>query len=339
MANDPATVVGFIDLGTNSVRLVLAEYRPDGSYAVLSRSKEVVRLGAGEFRDGVLKPDAMHRAAQACGRFAAMARWSGAEEIVAVATSATRDAKNQDEFIELVRETAGFDLRPISGEEEARLIYLGVATDAGIGKRRALFVDIGGGSTELIVGDAKQTHFVASLPLGAIRLHTLVPEASLTTPVSPLQYAAVKESVRAAAGEVIQELKGHATSLAIGSSGTIQNLAEIAVQAIHRRSGASSRLTAIDLKAVVGVLCALSLDERRHVPGINPSRAEIIIAGAAILETLMSDLGVTTITVSQRGLRDGLLVDYLAKRRRGLSVAEAATSSANAKLSKEKGAR
>src|SRR5262249_18994594 len=160
-------IVGFIDLGTNSVRLLLVRINANHSYTVLNEQKETVRLGEGEFRRSTLQPEAMRRAGLVCARFAEIARSRGAAQVLAVATSATREAENRASFLRHLRRIAGIDVRVISGKEEARLIYLGVSSGANIGGRQALFLDVGGGSTEVIIGDQQQYRFLDSLKLGA----------------------------------------------------------------------------------------------------------------------------------------------------------------------------
>ena len=149
-----AETVAYIDIGTNSVRLMVVRFEPDHSWTVLSMQKETVRLGEGEFGEvRLLQPAAMERAATVCARFADLARTHGATRFVTVATAATREARNAAEFVRLLRETAGLDVHVVSGKEEARLIYLGLLSRVHV-DGRALVIDIGGGSTEVAVGDA-----------------------------------------------------------------------------------------------------------------------------------------------------------------------------------------
>lgn len=304
-------MVGFMDIGTNSVRLLLARILPNHSYSVLSQQKEVVRLGKGEFPHSHLRQDAMNRAVLVCARFAEMARSFGAAEVVAVATSASREASNQEEFIERLRREAGLDVRVISGKEEARLIYLGVSSGMHLGKRRALFVDIGGGSTELIVGNSRHYEYLDTLKLGAIRLTSLFP-GSPTGKVGRSRYKEIVKYISNAAVQAVSHVRGYKVELAVGSSGTIMNLAEIATRRFEGRSlERDDVMTHEQLKEVLAHLCSLTLEQRRKVAGINPERADIIIAGGAIIDTLMDELGLGRIQISDRGLRDGMLVNYL----------------------------
>jgi exopolyphosphatase/guanosine-5'-triphosphate,3'-diphosphate pyrophosphatase len=307
-------VVAFIDIGTNSLRLLLVRINPNQSYTVLSDQKEVVRLGEGEFVEQHLQLEAMQRAALVSRGFADMARLNGAEEIIAVATSATREAENRDEFLRLLKHEAKLDVHVVSGREEARLIYLGVSNSVHLGEKKALFIDIGGGSTEVVVGSQAGYDHLDSLKLGAIRLTSLffVPDES--GPVSPERYAVIQQYVRNTAVRTVQAISQYSLDFIVGSSGTIENLADIAVQRFSkRRRQREDTVKFSQLQQVIEHLCSLPLEERRRVPGINPERADIIIPGGAIIETLMHDLGIQELRVSDRGLRDGLLVDYLSR--------------------------
>jgi exopolyphosphatase / guanosine-5'-triphosphate,3'-diphosphate pyrophosphatase len=303
-------VVGFIDVGTNSARLLLVRINANHSYTVLAELKETVRLGEGEFRRNLLQPDAVRRAALVCARFAEVARKRGATEIVAVATSAAREAQNRAAFLRHIRRVAHVDLRVISGKEEARLIYLGVASGANIAGRQTLFIDIGGGSTEVIIGDQQQYRFLDSLKLGAIRLSALFFRPDFDEPVTELRYDRLQRYVRTRSVRTLQRLRQFTIEQVIGSSGTIMNLAEIAMRMSQKRSWKKDDIiTREQLRSAVSLLCSLPLAERRRVPGINPDRADIIIPGAAILETLVQELDLPGLAVSERSLRDGMPVD------------------------------
>jgi len=307
-------VVAFMDIGTNSVRLLLIRVRPDHSFSILSEEKETVRLGEGLFQRNLLQPEAIRRAILVCDKFADMARSRGAEKIFAVATSATREAQNRMTFLRHLQRHSGLDVRVISGKEEARLIYLGVSSGSKLGTRRTLFVDIGGGSTEVIVGDQQQYFFLDSLKLGAIRLTTQFFHGDTSAAISPSRYARLQRFIRTRAIRTLQRLKSYSLDFAIGSSGTIMNLGEIAMRMVHKRGlKKDDVLTREQLRQVIQLLCSLPLEERKKIPGINPDRADIIIAGAAVIETLMQELDIPEIGISDRGLREGLPVDYLSR--------------------------
>ena len=309
-----AETVAYIDIGTNSARLMVVRFATDHSWTVLSMQKETVRLGEGEFGDvRQLQPAAMERAANVCARFADLARAHGADRFVTVATAATREARNAGEFVRLMRETAGLDVRVVSGREEARLIYLGLLSRVNV-DGRALVIDIGGGSTEVAVGGAGGADVVESISLGAIRLTTEGPPPDADGRYSAADYETFKHRVRLTSQHTLRDV-GRPEAAAYGTSGTAVNLAGVAARLLHERSpGRDEPLTRKDLRAVAKRLRAMTAGERRAVPGLSPARADIIVAGAAILDTLMEDLGIDTITaLDDCGLREGLLLDDLAR--------------------------
>jgi len=307
-------VVSFIDIGTNSVRLLVVRLNPNHSYTILTRQKQQVRLGEGEFDDDEIKAEATERLVVVCRKFTDLARTFSTEEFVAVATSAMREAINQSKILHLLRQEAQIDVRVISGQEEARLTYLGVASGIHIEDRQAFFIDIGGGSTEIAVGGDRTYQYLESFRLGAIRLSNLYFPSDSTGPVSADQYKRVQHHIRDTIIHSVKKVRSMKPVIAIGSSGTIMNLAEIAQKAIHPNSSTGDTvLSGKDLQKVIDLLCSLPLDQRRKVPGMNPERADIIIAGAAILESFMKELGLDTIMTTGRGLQDGLLVDYLSR--------------------------
>lgn len=313
IANKDKTVA-FIDIGTNSIRFLLARFHPNLTHTILSVQKETVRLGENEFTDDLLRPAAMARAVQVCKQFASMAHTNRTDEIIAVATSATREAQNKDEFLKLLRKQAKLNVHTVSGVEEARLIYLGVSNSFDLKGKSALFIDIGGGSTELIVGDQHKYEMLDSLKLGAIRLSSMLFAKNETKPIKPKHYKVVRQYVLNTAIRSLQKMKALGFGLVIGSSGTIENLASIAAYKFYGRPRRPDDILTLDqLNGVVKELCALPLDERARVPGINPRRADIIVAGACILQTIMKELDLEEIQVTDLGMQHGLLVDYMLK--------------------------
>ncbi|MDW5563899.1 MAG: Ppx/GppA phosphatase family protein [Methanomassiliicoccus sp.] len=301
-------VVAFIDLGTNSVRLLVVRLNPNCSYTVMTQEKEVVRLGEKEFVDRTLRREAMDRAVHVCTKFAELSRTYGADEIIAVATSAAREASNQGTLVERMKEEAGIDLGIISGKEEARLIFQGVRSAIDLGARTALFVDIGGGSTEVIVGDQNGHSFLDSLKLGAIRTTAAFLPDGYKGPIEDSVYNKMKRHARSEMVHTVKAISKRKFDLAVGSSGTIMNLAEMAARAYGGKPGI---LRMAHLKKLTAMMRAMTLEQRKLVPGINPERADIILGGAAILEAFMEDLKVEELTISERGVLNGLLVDYL----------------------------
>lgn len=304
--------VGFIDIGTNSIRLALVQITSNGAYTVLSEQKETVRLGEEEFKDNTLHPDAINRAVIVCQQFATMARNNNAQEIVVVATSAAREAKNKKSFIETLNTVAQLDVKIISGIEEARLIYLGVADGFDLKNETALMVDIGGGSTELIVANHNEYFHLDSMKLGAIRVSSkFFPEVD-PNPVSPEKYDKIKKHIRDVAIRPLQRVQEYSFDQIIGSSGTIENLASFAKYLSKGRAPNTGEMVSTkEIQAAIQHLCSLTLEQRSTLPGINPRRSDIIIGGAAIIETILEETNSKGLFVTNRTLRDGLLVDYL----------------------------
>lgn len=303
-----------MDLGTNSIRALIVRLNPNGSYTILTKQKELVRLGDGEFEHGTLLPEAIDRTVNVCRKFAELARSFGAGEIVAFATSATREAQNRDELLRRLEEEAGLTFGVISGREEARLIYLGVASAVDLGDRSMLFIDIGGGSTEVGVGDQHGYRLLESLQVGALRLTNLFVRPDPEGVVTPENYHEIRRHVRAEGIHPLRRLKDQTVDVAYGCSGTIQTLASTARHLCHPGVPETEYVLAhADLRRIAAYLCSLPLEERRRVPGMVADRADILIGGAAILDVLMEELGIPEIRISDRTLRDGMLVDYLSR--------------------------
>ena len=313
-ATDFPHTVAFLDFGTNSVRLLIVRVESNQSLTVLQKQKETVRLGEGEFGTGMLRPEAIARATDVAARFAQIAESAGAHEIVAVGTAAAREAENAEVLLQRLKQEAGIELRVVSGQEEARLIYLGVASGMEIGDHITFFIDIGGGSTETIVGNQNEHFYLHSHKLGAIRLSNLF-LGDTKDPVSSRDYETLRAYIRRSAASTLRELSSFPIELAVGSSGTIESLGEVAAR-LKGSSSEAGRMTYRDLQRAINLLCSLPLSERRVVPGLTPARADIILGGAAILDVFMEELGLREIRTSDRGLRDGLLVDYLQRHRR-----------------------
>jgi exopolyphosphatase/guanosine-5'-triphosphate,3'-diphosphate pyrophosphatase len=309
---NPARVVGFVDIGTNAIRLLVVRMNPNFSYTIVSQEKEVIRLGEEEFKDHILKPEAMERAIFVCRKFLELSKTYSAAEMITVGTSAIREAKNQTEFLKKLFDETGLKVNVISGNEEARLICLGVSSGIDIGEEKAVFMDLGGGSTEICIGNQFDCFFVNSLKLGAIRLTSQFIGEGWTRPVDFNIYLQMKKYAASKMRAAEAKVKECGVRLAWGSSGTIINLAEISSK-LFKKNGNGNVLTLSrkNLRKLVPLLCSLTLDERKKLPAINSDRADILIAGAAIMEALMEELGLEEVKISHRELRDGLLVDYL----------------------------
>jgi exopolyphosphatase/guanosine-5'-triphosphate,3'-diphosphate pyrophosphatase len=309
-----------VDIGTNSVHGIVARMTAGDSgprFEILDREKEMVRLGssAGDMRE--LGEDAIDRAVAALDRFRQVAEVHGAP-ITAVATSAVREAENRDVLIDRAWDEARVHVHVISGVEEARLIHLGVLQAVPAYDKRLLLCDIGGGSTELLVGQRGEVLAARSLKLGAIRLTRRFFDGNR---LHPGALDACRRHVRSTIAPFAREVRRLGIDVAVGSSGTIAALAEMAaVQTTGARPRSVSNLTlaAAQLDDLVAQLAAAPTPAARaELRGLDPGRADIILAGAVILEQVVHELGIDDLVVSDFALREGVLLDTWQRRHGG----------------------
>jgi len=308
--NDPVPdTLAAIDIGTNSVHMLIARLAPSGRFEVLTRQKEMVRLGSGQGEMKHLEPDAIDRGIATLDRCRSLADSFGAP-IVAVATSAVREAENSHDFLARARVEAGVDVEVISGYEEARLIQLGVLQALPVFERQLLLVDVGGGSTEVLFGERGEVISARSVKLGSLRMtRRCFPKGVVEA--GSLERA--RESVRAGIAPLVHEVESLAHDVAVATSGTAETLARMAIEARGESAPQSmnaATMTSEELTSVVESLAAARTpDERRRLPGIDAARADILLGGAVVLEQIGLALGVEHWTISDYALREGVLLD------------------------------
>ena len=292
------TPVAVIDIGTNTTRLLVAEVE-DGEVVELERRTIITSLGKGVDATGRLADDAMDRVAEAIAVYREVIDRLGVEKVVAVATSAMRDAENGPNFHLYLKEKYGVDARTISGDEEARLTFLG-ATAGRTDDRDTVVIDIGGGSTEYVLGRAGgEPSFHTSTQMGSVRyterfLHT--------DPPRPEELAAAAEAVR----EMVPRLEA---AHAIAVAGTATSLAAIdGAEEVH-----GYRLSLASCERIAAMLAGKTVEQRRGVEGLHPDRAPTIIAGAAILLESMQLFGLGSVEVSEADILHGAALDLAAK--------------------------
>ncbi|HSB13419.1 MAG TPA: Ppx/GppA phosphatase family protein [Bryobacteraceae bacterium] len=302
-----------IDIGSNSVRMLAAELAPGAPTRILAAERQVTRLGEGVFRNGFLTSEAMDFA---CATLTSMARIYQQLDVVgvrAVATSAVRDARNQVEFLQRASDAIGAPVELISGQEEARLIHLGVQARWPHPKQRVLIIDIGGGSAELILSEQGRMTAAFSRPLGAVRLT----EAFLKhDPPEPAELHRLDEYIEEKLAGPIQRIGTGPWNRAIATSATASAVV-CAVNRIPRsRRDSADRLRATvpQVRKFFDAVSRRDLNARRKLTGIGPRRAEIIIPGAAVLMRAMRDFHLPPIWYSDAGVRDGVIADLAARR-------------------------
>jgi exopolyphosphatase/guanosine-5'-triphosphate,3'-diphosphate pyrophosphatase len=309
-------ILAGIDIGTNTIRLLVADAGP-GSFREICSGRTITRLGQGLDRSGVISPEAQERSLAALAEFVDHARFHSASSIAAIGTSALRKASNAAAFISRVGEQLGIDVRVITGEEEARLTLLGVGR--ALREKRlgsAIVIDIGGGSTEVIRSRPSTGTKEVSLPLGAVYLSERFVHHD---PPTAEETGAIRKAVR-------EELERHRDMLSqdplvtfVGTAGTVTTLAamdqEMAEYDPEKINGYV--LTRESLDRIVGKLTAAALGERRNMKGLEPGREDIILAGALVAQEIMDQCGSPEMLVSDWGLREGIVLDLYENLRKG----------------------
>jgi exopolyphosphatase/guanosine-5'-triphosphate,3'-diphosphate pyrophosphatase len=309
-------MIAAIDIGTNSLHIVIVRIEPNlPAFTMIAKEKETVRLGDRDLETGELKPEVIKKAIACLGRFQELAKSLEAESIIAVATSAVREAPNGRDFLQKIETEIGLSVDLISGQEEARRIYLGVLSGMEFNNKPHIIIDIGGGSTELILGDAEEPRSLTSTKVGAVRL---TGELITTDPISDIQFqylqAYAQGMLERSVEDVFSKLKPGESPQLVGTSGTIETLATI--HAKEKMGVVPSTLNGYqfslqDLRTWVTRLRRMTNVERAAISGMPDKRSEVILAGAVILQEAMTLLNVETITLCERSLREGVIVDWM----------------------------
>jgi len=310
-----------IDIGTNSIHMVLADIDPDGSYKIVDRFKDMTRLGDGTFQQKRLSESAMTRGIEVLRNFTTLARNKGFSKIVMAATSAVREAKNSGQFIEAVAEQTQVRVRVITGQEEARLIYLGIRQTMELTDTPSLMMDIGGGSVEIIVGTRNRLVGTQSLKLGAIRLK----DQFLTkVPPSNNQLRELNTAVEHELQEALHQFTIKEIDRIIASSGMAANLAEIVYfqrtgQKISQLNMATMSLKEISL--MEECLATSDREKRLEIPRLDPRRVDTLLPAATIIRTMLELTGQKEVTISNKALREGLIDDFIQKNPETIRIA------------------
>ncbi|MBM7441853.1 Ppx/GppA phosphatase family protein [Streptomyces sp. HB132] len=307
------TRVAAIDCGTNSIRLLVADVDPaGGGFTELDRRMRIVRLGQGVDRTGRLAPEALERTFEACREYAAAIEELGAERIRFVATSASRDAENSDTFVRGVLDILGVEPEVITGDQEAQLSFDG-ATKELVGsdhlEKPYLVVDIGGGSTEFVVGDDR-VRAARSVDMGCVRMteRHLVQDGVVVDPPTPERIAAIRADIGAALDLAEATVPISSAATLVGLAGTVTTVAAIALgleeydtEAIHH-----SRVSLELVREITERLLASTHEERAAIPAMHPGRIDVIASGALVLLAVMERSGAREVVVSEHDILDGI---------------------------------
>jgi len=309
-------IIAAIDIGTNSLHMVVVNIESiTTSFSIIAREKETVSLGNCDQSTGDLKPETMLKAIACLGRFQQLAQTFGADSVIAVATSAVREAPNGQEFLQRVEAETGLSVDLISGQEEARRIYLGVLSGMELHNQTHIIIDIGGGSTELILCNSQEALSLTSTKIGAVRLTA---ELITSDPINDMEFRRLQVYVRGMLERSVEEIQRNLLvgdlPKCVGTSGTIETLAIIHAQAqlgFIPSTLNGYQFSLIDLREWVERLRCMTDIERATIPGMPEKRAEVILAGAIILLEAMTLLNIGTVTVCERSLREGVIVDWM----------------------------
>jgi ppx/gppA phosphatase len=299
-----------IDIGSNSIKFFVGELAADRTIKTVLDTNDIARLGEGLDSTGAISPEAMERNVASVAAFAKQAKELGADRIVSVGTMALRKASNSAEFVKKVKKTCGIEVQIIPGEEEARLSYLAILSGLPLEKDADLVVfDTGGGSTEFIYGKGTQMVKRFSVNLGAVRITENYLKAD---PVSPAD-------VQAAIAQIDKEFKeagvnGKPAQL-VGMGGTVTSMGAVKHKMVKYDPSViqGSRLTKKDIEEQIEEYSKRTVEQRKELPGLQPKRADVILAGACILKVITDRLGADGLTISDRGLRHGLAFDLFRK--------------------------
>jgi len=308
--------IAALDVGSNSFHLIVAEVETGGRINVLDRAKEMVRLGDSTLHKGVIAPEVFRRGLDALKALRRIADRHKVDALVAVATSAVREAQNGGEFVRAARDEAGIDIRVIRGDEEARLIYLGARSSLDLGKRRVALFDLGGGSLEIVLADAQELYYTSSLKLGVIRLTESFP---CSDPPTARERQHLAERVRAVLDPVVSRVRAMGFDDVAFTSGTASALAGL----LRAENGGNrSNIALADLAALEQKLGTMTVAARAKMPGVDARRADTIYAGAVVFRTALELAGAEEATLCETALREGIIADYVASNRPGILLVE-----------------
>ncbi|MFJ9059647.1 exopolyphosphatase [Streptomyces sp. NPDC102409] len=307
------TRVAAIDCGTNSIRLLVADVDPaTGDFTELDRRMEIVRLGQGVDRTGRLAPEALERTFAACRAYAAVIKELGAERVRFVATSASRDAENSDTFVRGVLDILGVEPEVVTGAQEAQLSFDGATKELAGGdhlEKPYLVVDIGGGSTEFVVGDDR-VRAARSVDIGCVRMteRHLVVDGAAVDPPTPDRVAAIRADIGSALDLAEETVPLASAATLVGLAGTVTTVAAIALgleeydsEAIHH-----SRVSLERVREITERLLASTHEERAAIPAMHPGRVDVIASGALVLLAVMERSGAREVVVSEHDILDGI---------------------------------
>ena len=312
--------VAFIDIGTNTLLCLIAELQNDGGFHVLEDFAEITRLGQGVQRTGRISPDGEERSLEVLRHYLERCHYLDVQEIRAVGTSALRDAQNSDEVRARFKQELGFDVRVISGDQEATYSFLAVQQGLRLDRQELLVIDVGGGSTEFIRGSESGISQAVSINIGYVRLTEQFLHSDPVRKEECEKMAAAVERELAALPR--QWLKDSSILHLVGIAGTFTTLSAVEKK-LARYSHSEvhgSLLTLSEVRQQVALFQAKTIAERKAIPGLEPKRADVILAGVYLIERIMTLFDSESVIVSDQGVRYGLLHECLKHRNKSVDI-------------------
>jgi len=303
-----------VDIGTLTCRLLIADIATSGRLTELRSDRRILRLGEGVDQTGKLSGAAMDRVIQCLQEWRGLIDASHVDATAAVATSAVRDAANRDEFLDRVKHEAGFEVELISGEEEARRTMLGIRSGLSHEVTDVLALDIGGGSTEFILDRSGQKPVVRSIDIGVVRICERLLHHD---PPTDGEVGQAREWVARETKAAVADMDQYQTATFVGTAGTITSLAAMA-QKLSTYEPArihNYQLHLTSIQELEQTLLSRKKADRTGLPGLEKGREEVIVAGTIIIRTIMETLGLSSLLVSDLGLREGVLIDLVMRKR------------------------
>ncbi len=297
-----------LDIGTNSIKFMIVEIE-NGEVNIVLDDNNISRLGEGLLTTGLISEKAIKRNVIILQKFMEIARKADAQEIIAVGTMCLRTAKNSDEFIEKVKAETGLEIQVIPGLEEARLSYLAVLSTIGKTDQNVTIFDTGGGSTEFIFGKGLEFKHSISLDIGAV---ALTEKFLVSSPVKKSKLDAMLKSIKQYLQKKIEKRK---TDYLLGIGGTVTNMSAVMqnMEKYDPKKIQGSILSYDEVTRQLELYASKTIEERKKIAGLQPKRADVILAGAGIVKTIMDIFEIYKITISDRGLRHGLVFDRFQK--------------------------
>ncbi len=304
--------IAIIDIGTNTINLAIADIKDNANYQVIYSSKEAARLGSGGINDGIIRPDAIERGLAAIGRHMQTIDSFNVEKIIAVGTSAMRNASNGPDFAEQIRERFGLEVRIISGDDEAQLIFDGVKQVSPIGSDRVLILDIGGGSNEFIIATKEGIIWKHSFELGLARL---LEKFKISDPITQPEIKAIENYIRGELSPLYEALHNYPTSTLIGTSGSFDTIATIVAGMKHpnfnTKLATSYEITVPNFEEMHRKIIASTLQQRKEMKLMDPARVELIIPGTIFINFIIREMRIEKLTQCSYALKQGAIYQFI----------------------------